>query len=295
MTDIWSGIGVDIDQDEGEWLYRVGTEVRGPMPHHQVVEKLLSGEVTLDTGVAREGTDFHPIRQVKAFAPHLEAAIEAHARRRAKKVRRLILATGIPVILTLASATYFLHREYTRRVAANARARLNTAPRPRQPVSDVPTLGLVALVSLGTQEDVKIKSAPARPAKEHLGKNLGRATRKQESQEGPASAEPQVEEEVQSCKLTQQEIFGTLRGALAKLNICVEDEKKRDTQNLLPASLELQFVVRTSGKVADFLIGDRHYRTGPLNNCMIKAFNTITFPSSTGANCPVTIPIKIGK
>ena len=100
---------------------------------------------------------------------------------------------------------------------------------------------------------------------------------------------------MQSCKLTQQDIFGTLRSALGKLNVCVEDEKKRDTQGLLPAALELGFVVKPNGKVVDFAINDRHYRTGPLNNCMIKAFNTITFPGSTGANCPITIPIKIGK
>jgi hypothetical protein len=100
---------------------------------------------------------------------------------------------------------------------------------------------------------------------------------------------------VASCKLSQQDIFGTLRKSLAKINVCVEDEKSRDKEGLLPPTLELSFVVQTSGKVVDFEIEDRHYKKGPMNNCMIKAFQTITFPSSNGANCPVSIPIKIGK
>ncbi len=100
-------------------------------------------------------------------------------------------------------------------------------------------------------------------------------------------------EDDMACKLSEGDIFGTLKKQLAKINVCVEDEKGRDAANL-PPTLELEFVVKPTGAVTEFHINDRHYRTGPMNNCMIKAFNTIHFPESTGTNCPVTIPIKIG-
>jgi hypothetical protein len=78
--------------------------------------------------------------------------------------------------------------------------------------------------------------------------------------------------------------------------VCVEDEKKRDTQGLLPPTLVLDFVVRASnGTVSDFFIDNRHYRAGPLNNCFVKVFRTIRFRSSGGSNCPVRLPIKIGR
>lgn len=307
MSDIWSGVGADLNKNEGEWLYRVGAEVRGPVAQRLIVEKLISGEINLDTPVAREGTDFSPIGQVRAFEQHIRAAKKARAKRASQKVRRTLLIICVPVLLIVGGVSYQLQQDYKKRLKLEHERVLATAAKVQAAAQaqveashpeHLPKMGLVALVSLGTQDDVKIRGnpAPAVPGavpatkgkKKMLGKRLGRV------HEGPEEPE-QDEELVQTCKLSQQDIFGTLRNHLAKLNVCVEDEKKRDTENLLPPTLELQFVVKPTGKVVDFIVNDRHYRAGPLNNCMIKAFNTIAFPPSAGANCPITIPIKIGK
>lgn len=298
MADIWSEIGVDITKDEGEWLYKVGSDMRGPMPHRQLVDKLLVGEIDLNTLVAREGTTFHPLHTVAAFASHLENARQARAKREAAKSRKQIAMVALPVVLALIGAVMYIRYEVQKRRKEEAAKPAVVAVKPPPPEEKLPQMGLVALVSLGEESDVKIRGNEPAPEAHAKGKRV-RAKRlgPHEGHEGPEGPEEpaEPEEEVQSCKLTQQDIFGTLRSALGKLNVCVEDEKKRDTQGLLPPALELGFVVKPNGKVVDFAINDRHYRTGPLNNCMIKAFNTITFPSSTGANCPITIPIKIGK
>ncbi len=31
-----------------------------------------------------------------------------------------------------------------------------------------------------------------------------------------------------------------------------------------------------------------------MDNCKIKVYRRVKYPSATGSNCPVTIPIKIG-
>lgn len=283
MSDIWSGIGVDIKQDEGEWLYRVGAEVRGPLAHRLLVDKLLRGEIALDTMVAREGTQFYELGQVQAFAPYVAKAQELHDQREAAARRKHVVLVLVPVVLFVLGVGAYMYHLYHVRLQQQReherQLRIEQANKPPPPLA--PHLGLVALVSLGSESDVKIRhTLPHGKSKGHLGKGRG---------------EEDDNEEVQSCKLTQQEIFGTMRNSLGKINVCVEDERKRDTQNWLPQTLELEFVVRPSGKVAEFAVTDRHYRTGPMNNCLIKAFNTIMFPSSSGANCPVTIPIKIGK
>src|SRR6185437_3959957 len=108
MGDIWSGIGTDITRDEGEWLYKVGTEMRGPMPHRQLVEKLIAGEVDFSTLVAREGAEFHPIRSEAAFAPHLEAAQKARAKREGRKRRKVLMIAIVPVVLIAAGGVFLL-------------------------------------------------------------------------------------------------------------------------------------------------------------------------------------------
>lgn len=288
MPDIWSGIGTDISQkSEGEWLYKVGGETRGPLPMQVLAQKLIKGEIDISTQVAREDGDFHPVSRVAAFAPHITEAKKQASRRGAAKMRRLVLMLALPAIAILSVAGYFVWVELGKNrdaAAREARAKQAALALQRQKAEALPDMGLVALVSLGTEDTVKIR---AHPGAKKPGVKKPTAT-------GTAQP-PEPEEMVQQCKLSQADILGTLKKNLAKINVCVEDERSRDTQGLLPPTLELDFVVQTSGKVTDFALSDRHYRVGPLNNCLIKAFNTIQFPDSKGANCPVSIPIKIGK
>ena len=286
MSDIWSGLGVGIQESEGEWLYRVGGEVRGPMPQKALVNKLLQGEIGLDTQVAREGSEFHALAQVAAFSEHLKAAQALHLKRMRARRRRVLLVVAVPLLLALTAGGFVAFREFESMRAAqrrSERAAAAEAKKQARALAAVPKMDLVALVSLGTEEDVKFRPTRRRAPP--------RGRRRAGKGDGGADAD---ESFVSQCKLSQGQIFATLRQHLGKLNVCVQDEKGRDTQGLLPNTLPLEFVVLPSGAVTDLAIGDRHFRRGPLNNCMTKAFRTIKFPASNGANCPVTIPIKIG-
>jgi hypothetical protein len=291
MPDIWSGIGTEIAQSShGEWLYKVGGQIRGPLPMQALAQKLVRGEIGLDTQVAREDGDFHPVARVAAFAQHVTEAKKQAGKRHAARTRKIILLSTVPALIVIAVAGWFIWSELARRRVDADRVRKAAEEallQQRKKAEALPDMGLVALVSLGNEDSVKIHqtpSAPKRPAATP-GKKTPAAT----------AAKPEADEMVQTCKLSQGDILGTLKRSLSLINVCVEDERSRDTQNLLPPTLELDFVVQTSGRVTDFALTDRHYRKGPLANCLTKAFNTIQFPATNGANCPVTIPIKIGK
>lgn len=307
MADVWDSIGVDIAQDEGNWLYRIGAQICGPFPYQYVVDKLVQGQIPLDAEVARgEGAEFYPIQQVKAFAEHLVTAQQQRLKLAQRKRRKRVLAMlSVLLVLVLAGAGLFWwiyqQRSAEQAVAHAAMVKL-AAEKAKLAQSDAeaaakaaPAMKLVGLVSLGSESDVAI--AKPKASASNAQQLLNRAQRKANSGRNKEEAEPAepIEEEIASCRLSQQQIFGTLRNYLAQLNVCVEDEKGRDKDSLLPPVLQLSFVVKTTGRVTDFAIDDRHYRTGPLNNCLLKVFGSITFPSSTGANCPVTIPIKIAK
>jgi len=157
MSDIWSGIGVDIRANEGEWLYRIGSEMRGPLPFRALVDKLLRGEIDVTTSVAREGGDFHPIVRVAAFAPHL-----ADAKKRAKKraVRKSLRLIGFVLLLVaggVGAGGYIFWQDYQKAAAkraAEAKAEAAALVQKREKLKALPKMGLVALVSLGTEADV---------------------------------------------------------------------------------------------------------------------------------------------
>lgn len=285
MSDIWSNLGADVAAPQSKgWLYRHKEQLRGPVPEDVLVQKLIRGEIDLKTPVAREGGDFYPAGQVAAFAPHL-ADIKKHARKRAAAARRkVLLILALPVLAGLAVGGYFLKQALDRQAENQARiaekraqeraakqaeiARILQAEKPKP----------VALVSLGDIKDFKVGGSGKRRAR-------ARTTAGGDSLKTPSFS---------SCQRSQQEIFGVLQRHLTKINVCVQDEKQRDKRGLLPPTLNLDFVVNPTGRVSDFVISDRHYRRGPMNNCMIKAFKTIRFPAAGGSNCPVTIPIRIG-
>ena len=95
------------------------------------------------------------------------------------------------------------------------------------------------------------------------------------------------------CARDNNEILSALAKNLRKMNVCVEDQRRR-VPDLLPPVLKLSFVVQPVGKVTDFSILDRNHRSGPLKNCMAKVFRQLRYQPTSGEPCPVQIPIKIG-
>ncbi|MBC7794905.1 MAG: DUF4339 domain-containing protein [Clostridia bacterium] len=290
MSDIWSGVSSAIPQNDGEWLYRIGEEVRGPVPFESVVSKLLSGELTPKTMVAREGGEWHPIAQVAAFEPHVAIYQENVTKKSSQIAKRIAMVLGVIVLIAAGIAGTWLMGENDHKAVLAEVARLRSETeldRQRHAFETMPRMGLVALVTID-QEAIKIKKKTSSSSGSKRLKSGGKS-----GVPGSSDSSGDEDDMVMSCKLSQNDIFSTLKKHLAKINVCVEDEKTRDAVNL-PGQLELEFVVKPTGTVTDFHVNDRHYRTGPMNNCMIKAFNTIKFSESDGTNCPVTIPIKIG-
>jgi len=288
MVDIWSSIGVELSKATGEWLYRVGDEVRGPVPIKALAEKLIRGEIPLTTPVALEGGDFHPVVQVKAFSVHVTEAKKAARKRAAAKVRRIVLISLLVVLAGGGIAGYFVFEAYKKDEQARVLSEKKRQDEERRKEEERLALGkkmdLVALVSLGTEEEVKIKNKP--------GTAHPKTPTKTKPGEAPASAP--AEAFVSDCTRSQGDILSALGKHVSKLNACVVLEKNGPDGKLLPSTLEIEFVVVPSGKVVDFGITDRHYRTGTLRNCMAKVFQVVTYPTAGGSNCPVTLPLKIG-
>jgi hypothetical protein len=290
MANIWSNVGNDLSPRGEEWLYRVGGEIHGPVPKQVIVDKLIKGELTVKSHVAREGGDFHPIGEVAAFEASLEEVKRALAKRAASKTRKVVVLAILALGAIGGGVGVFLKKQMEEKAKENAIAaeakkkELDAAAGEAEELIKGTKTELVALVSLGDISEMKVGSEKKPSSSPGTKSKPGTAP-------GTTTS---GNLEMASCARSQTEIFGVLGKHLAKINVCVQDEKARDTQGLLPSTLPLEFVVRPDGKVVDFEIGHRAYRTGPMKNCMLKAFQLIKFDTAGGSNCPVEIPIKIG-
>jgi len=286
MADLWSNVGSSLPPPGDDWLYQKGGQVHGPLPKEQIVRKLISGELDPKTKVAREGGEFHPVSQIAAFSPHLEEVRSALNKKGAAKVRKGLFFVFVLMAAAGGAGFYYFKMEAEAKGKRDAiLAEEQAAKRAEEAKLRKELLNKdVELVALVSFDEKAMTVGKDKPAKKPSSRPSG----------GKKPQEEKEPEFVDQCKRGPAEIFGVLRKNLAKINFCVEDEKGRDKTGSLPAELKLSFVATPGGSVSDFEILDRHYKTGPMRNCMLKAFRLIKFNSTTGTNCPVTIPIKIG-
>jgi hypothetical protein len=281
------------------WLYEIDGSVYGPVSKEVIVEKIRLGEIEpSQVKVARENTDFFVVTQVAAFGSSLEELGDLRQSRGRRKVRLALVLLSIGIL----GATYggYIHLEHKKSVQNEKRAqrlslletKMHKEARQRQKILRG-NMELVALVSFD-ESRMKIIKSPAKK-KKRGGRNRKGALRQNGKPKPGGGLFDDDDSVVSRCKRSQKDIFGVLRNNLRKINFCVSDEKKRNGKAALPESLKLSFVARPSGTVSDFTIIDRHYRKGPMRNCMLKVFRAIRFPQVGGSNCPVQIPVKIGR
>ncbi|MFC1611469.1 hypothetical protein ACFL6C_10955 [Myxococcota bacterium] len=291
MSDIWSGIGLDIAKAEGEWLFRIGGEIHGPVPQKVVVQKLLRGEIAPNTPVAKEGGDFYPIAQVKIFVPHVQQAKKLAAKRAAAKVRKVLLGVVALVIAGGGVAGYFVYQAH---LAAKAKAeqerkaKLAALENQRKKFESDADLALVALV---TVNEADIKMGGRRPRRSYDRRDK----RKDKDKDKDKDKAPLEGLDASSCQRPRGTILSPLLKHAAQLTVCVNEMRKSQPGVSMPDRLNIEFVVRPDGKVSNFAVLDRHYRTGLLKNCMTKVFIRVRYPAAEGSNCPVELPLTLPK
>ena len=159
----------------------------------------------------------------------------------------------------------------------------------RSRMAKQPKLDLVALpvAHLSSEQPEKQKEGRRARGRRQRRRRRMRAARRRKNKSASDSI-------ASTCQRDNQDIIKTLSRHLRKINVCVQDERKRSGDKL-PDALELDFIVKPSGRVVEFAIDHRHYRRGPMKNCMTKVFRTVRYPRSGGTACPVSIPIKVSK
>lgn len=282
------------DYEQVQWLYRSDGRVYGPLSADELAMKLIDGRIPPDVYAAVEGTnDFHPITRFEAFRAPLEDLDESLRKRRYRvesfrwflAVGLLAVCGGSSVMMVAEAREELVEKQGTdHQRAVEARRVLDQKILARELKQPVPLVTEPMLEHARAQARERALASKRATAKE--------AKRNRKRSKSRASSGATV---VDSCKLEQRDVLRTLKKGLGKINWCVEREKGRNPEGVLPESLPVSFVVRPNGDIIQFRVEDADFRQSVLGKCLKKAFRAVRFPAREGTDCPINLPIRIRK
>ncbi|WP_408890529.1 AgmX/PglI C-terminal domain-containing protein [Myxococcus faecalis] len=297
-------LAADVD---GQWLFRHGDLVLGPVSGSVIVEKLKTGELTPESPLALAGErDFHPMREVEPFKVHV-ALSEARARvdaavlvEREKNHKRVLVLGGVAAGLALVLGTVGIY------VARNAAVhgwfgedefegiemeapviRVAQARQDDEELFDYPTQGAV---KPGTPAGTK-------PTGASTGKPTAVASASRTDDRRPPRPAGSVGTDPDGMEVAQQfdqsAINRVVAGNKSTLFKCFKEEAERSPG--LAAKIPLEFVIGNDGKVNKLWVDNPQFKKGPLYECLLTELQKWPFRAYEGERATVGLSFNIGK
>jgi hypothetical protein len=284
----------DVDHAEhslgGEWLYRKGELVLGPVHGAQLLDKLYAGDINGQTEVALVGEDFERITQVEALRVHLAKAeakwrVDALERRvgdRARRQRnvRLGILAGIALVVAGAAgavARYMaVHGTFDTRTEEAAIAveppviRLAKARKQQDEMLDYP-------LDRGGR-----KPAPGGTRVATLGPRSGTGA--------PDNDPDDVSIEAKFDRGSIQTVISQRQRALYP---CFADEARRSPG--LTERIPIEFVIGNDGQVKKLWVDHPRFAEGDLRDCLMKELQRWPFRPYEGQQATVGLSFTIGR
>jgi hypothetical protein len=274
----------------GEWLYRKGELVLGPVHGPQLLDKLYAGEINGQTEVAQVGEDFERITHVEALRVHLAKAeakwrVDALERRvhdRARRQRnvRLTLLAGVALVVAGAAgavARYMaVHGTFDKRIEEAAIAveppviRLAKARKQQDEMLDYP-------MEKGGRRPA---GGGARPAS--LGGRPGGS--------GPDNDPDDVSIEAKFDRGSIQTVIAQRQRTLYP---CFAEEARRSPG--LTERIPIEFVIGNDGQVKKLWVDHPRFAEGALQECLLKELQRWPFRPYEGQQATVGLSFTIGR
>jgi hypothetical protein len=303
----------------GEWLFRQGELVLGPLPTKQLVDKLYSGELDARTEVAPVGQrSFRKIGDVDVFKLHVAKAeakrrveaAELVARQQAARQRNIRIALFAGVVLVAGAAAAVGARYlaiYNPLNSSDGLADIEIEP---------PT---ITVARARVDEDLveyPVGGAPSAPRKtdrpalaEHKadkGPDKPRAVAERPHAPDKASRpaagggslgalnDPDDEPDgLQTAKFDREAINAVIASHKRSLGTCFTQEAERTPD--FGGKFPLEFVIGNDGRVSKLWVDHPSYKKGPLADCLLKELQKWPFKPYPGEQATIGLSFTIGK
>jgi len=275
----------------GEWLYRKGELVLGPVHGAQLLDKLYAGDINGQTEVALIGEEFERITQVEALRVHLAKAeakwrvdaLERRVRDRARRQRnvRLTILAGVALVVAGAAgavARYMaVHGTFDKRTEEAAIA------------VEPPIIRLAKARKQQQDEmvDYSLDKGGRRPAQggtrvAGLGGRTGTG--------GPDNDPDDVSVEAKFDRGSIQTVISQRQRSLYP---CFAEEARRSPG--LAERIPIEFVIGNDGQVKKLWVDNPRFQDGPLPDCLLKELQRWPFHPYEGQQATVGLSFTIGK
>lgn len=286
-------LGTDLGTTGGDWLFRQGELVLGPVPAHRIVDKLFSGELSGGTEISLLGDGhFMRLSEVDFFKLHLAKAeaklrVDAVAQaERARSGRKRNVRIGIVAAASLLFAG-----------GAAMVARYLAIHKPWKNADDLAFANI-------TVEPPTITLAQAGASREEWVDYPGRGTAKPvrksadrfpERARGSARAKVGDEEPdgLQTAQFDREAINTVVSAKQKTLYACLAEEVKKRPG--FSAKIPIEFVIGNDGRVSKLWVDHPALKDGPLTECMLRELQKWPFKPYPGEQATVGLSFKVGK
>lgn len=268
----------------GEWLYKSGSLVFGPIPSDALLGMLERGELPADVLVAREGGEFTPVGDVTFF---MTVAAKASARskveeeeraeqrvlRRARLLKGLTVAVGVALLVGGAAG------------AALWAVRAGLFHPSLEELAQVEILNSPPLVAAAAQELVDELEYLAE------GPSAAPAKRGSRGRSPPSSAAP-VAAPSGGASFDQGSIQQLVRTNQNSLHRCLREHVAREPG--FRGEVPITFAIGNDGRVAQLWIDRPGLKGGPLQRCMEAQLRSWRFSPFDGERPSVSLSFRVG-
>jgi len=277
----------------GDWLYRQGSLVLGPVSGTELVKRLYDGALDGRTEVALVGTHhFRPVADTEVLRLFLAKArakwrVDAHDRQvqeRARRLRNIRLAV-VGALAVLGATAAALGARY---LAVHNPWRKDTG---EATISVEPPT--ITLARARRRDDDLVDYPLDRPGTPRSGRaTVPAGTRP--LPKGPAQpAEPDADGLNTAPQFDRAAIMAVVAQKQRALYPCFAEEARRSPG--LSARIPVEFTIGNDGHVTKVWVDHAQYREGPLPDCLLRELQKWPFRPYDGERANVGLSFTVGR
>lgn len=300
-----TNVGADVGAGGGDWLFREGEMVLGPVPARQIIDKLYSGELTGRSEVSPLGTSqFHRIAEVDFFKVHLAKAeaklrVEALAqsqRSKSQRSRNVKIAVVASICVVVAGGAAFAARYLAVHNPFKNADELAFGDITVEP----PTITLAKASHMKEEELLEYPGGPGQPklppgTRPPTGGGSSPIAKRPPSggKSSGLTAASEDPDGLQTAQFDRSGINSVVASKQRTLYACFAEEAQRKPG--FSAKIPIEFVIGNDGRVSKLWVDHPDYKQGALADCLFKELQKWPFKSYQGEQATVGLSFKIGK
>ncbi len=276
----------------GEWLFRRGGQVFGPLDSRAIAAMLYRGEIDGETQLSQGDGAWRSLSAIPIFVVHakkaeatlrVEREVTGERLLRARRHRRRSIAALVTALVLVAGAVG---------VALFLARRPNDTSRLLEDFGAGISIASAARVNVGTRA-----AAADDEIEVQLGEPGGgrRSKRDRSRAPGPGSASGSAEEggDLVAAQFDARKIQSVVAREQKTLAPCFRAEASRSPD--FEGDVPFEFAIGNEGRIAALWIDEPRFREGPLRECLARALAGWRFDPFPGQRPTVSLAFRIGR